>query len=116
MPGSRRQSYLSALQDFKEARRKASIQEILARLAGRSSELLSYDEVAEKLKLNVRSDAGIHDIPLKAIVGSVGRYTEFTRDFMPLKNEDRDRWARVKAAVDDPQSAGLPPIEVYKVG
>ena len=110
------QKYLSALQDFHDARRKASIQEILARLTGRSSELLSYEEVAEKLKLNVRSDAGIHDIPVKAIVGSVGRYTEFSRDFLPLKDVDKQRWARVKAVVDDPESPSLPPIEVYKVG
>ena len=50
-------NFFSALQDFTNARRKASIQEILARLAGRSSELLSYDEVVEKLKLNVRTEA-----------------------------------------------------------
>ena len=108
--------YFSALQDFTNARRKASIQEILARLAGRSSELLSYEEVAEKLKLNVRTEAGVYDIPLKAIIGSVGRYNEFNRGFLPLKNDDQQRWARVKAAVDDPVGAGLPPIEVYKVG
>ena len=108
--------YFSALQDFTNARRKASIQEILARLAGRSSELLSYEEVAEKLKLSVRTEAGVYDIPLKAIIGSVGRYNEFNRGFLPLKNDDQQRWARVKAAVDDPLGAGLPPIEVYKVG
>jgi nucleotide-binding universal stress UspA family protein len=108
--------YYYALQDFSNARRKASIQEILARLAGKSSELLSYEEVAKKLKLNVRTEAGIHDIPLKAIVGSVGRYTEFTRDFLPLKNQDKQRWARVKTVVDDPERESLPPIEVYKVG
>ena len=70
LPGDH--NYLSALQDFNNARRKASIQEILARLAGKSSELLSYEEVAEKLKLNVRTERGVYDIPLKAIVGSVG--------------------------------------------
>ncbi len=83
LPGN--QNYLSALQDFNQARRKASIQEILARLTGKSSELLSYEEVAKQLKLNVRTESGVHDIPLKAIIGSVGRYTEFTRDFLPLK-------------------------------
>jgi nucleotide-binding universal stress UspA family protein len=114
LPGKR--NYLYALEDFTNARRKASIQEILARISGRSSELLSYEEVAQKLKLNVRTELGVRDIPLKAIIGSVGRYSEFTRDFMPLKNIDRQRWARVKAAVDDPGSVGLPPIEVYKVG
>jgi nucleotide-binding universal stress UspA family protein len=110
------QKYYSALQDFNNARRKASIQEILARLAGKSTELLSYEEVAEKLKLNVRTERGVLDIPLKAIIGSVGRYTEFTRGFLPLKNGDQQRWARVKAVVDNLEGADLPPIEVYKVG
>ena len=109
-------NFRSALQDFNNARRKASIQEILARLSGRSSELLSYEEVAQKLKLNVRTERGLFDIPLKAIIGSVGRYTEFTRGFLPLKNGDQQRWARVKAMVDDPAGTGLPPIDVYKVG
>ena len=113
-PGN--QNYLSALQDFNNARRKASIQEILARLAGKSSELLSYEEVVEKLKLNVRTERGVYDIPLKAIVGSVGRYNEFTRGFLPLKSGDQTRWARVKTVMDDPMSTGLPPIDVYKVG
>jgi len=109
-------NFQSALQDFNNARRKASIQEILARLAGKSSELLSYEEVAEKLKLNVRTERGIFDIPINAIVGSVGRYNEFTRSFLPLKREDQARWARVKTAIDDPAGTGLPPIDVYKVG
>ena len=106
----------SALSDFNDARLRASLQEALARLTGKSNELLSYDEVAEKLKLNVRSEHGVYDIPLDAIVGSVGRYTDFTRSFLPLKNNDQQRWARVKAAIDDPSGTGLPPIDVYKVG
>ena len=109
-------NYRDALQDFNDARRKAAFQEILARLTGKSNELLSYEEIAKKLKLNVRTEGGIQEIPVKAIVGSVGRYTEFTRNFLPRKNDDQVRWARVKSAIDDPRSTGLPPIEVYKVG
>jgi nucleotide-binding universal stress UspA family protein len=109
-------NYRDALQDFNDARRKAAMQEVLARLTGKSNELLSYEEVVRKLKLNVRTERGVHEIPVKAIVGSVGRYTEFTRSFLPRKNEDQERWARVKAVIDDPRGAGLPPIEVYKVG
>jgi nucleotide-binding universal stress UspA family protein len=109
-------NYQSALQDFNEARLKASLQEAIARLTGRSNELLSYDEVAQKLKLRVRSDRGIHEIPVKAIVGSVGRYTDFTRTFMPRRPEDQERWARVKTVMDDPVGTGMEPIEVYKVG
>lgn len=115
MPISR-QNFQNALHDFTNARRKASLQEVFARLTGRSNELLSYEEVARKLRLNVRSERGVQDIPLKAIVGSVGRYTDFTRDFLPRKNTDQQRWARVKATIDDPGGTGMPPIEVYKVG
>jgi len=109
-------NYQSALQDFNEARLKASLQEALARLTGKPNELLSYDEIAQKLKLRARADRGVREIPVKAIVGSVGRYTDFTRTFLPLRPEDQERWARVKVAIEDPVGAGMPPIEVYKVG
>ncbi len=108
--------FQTALQDFNNARRKASLQEILAHLTGRSNELLSYEEVAEKLKLNVRTERGVQEIPVKAIVGSVGRYSEFTREFLPLRSQDQERWARVKSVIDDPEGNAMPPIEVYKVG
>ena len=46
----------------------------------------------------------------------MGRYTDFTRTFLPRRPEDKERWARVKAAMEDPVGKGVPPIEVYKVG
>lgn len=103
-----------AIQDFQSARQKAGMQEILARLRGKSNQLLSYDDVADKLQLRARSERGTRTIPLDAIVGSVGRYTDFTRTFLPRRANDQERWARVKAAMEE--GAGLPPIEVYKVG
>ncbi len=111
-------NYRSALNDFNELRLQASMQEVLARLTGKSNELLSYEEVAQKLKLNIRTERGVFDIPLNSIVGSVGRYSDFTRSFLPLmgNEQERERWARVKAAIDDPSGAGWPPIDVYKVG
>ena len=109
-------NYQSALQDFSEAHLKASLQEALARLTGKPNELLSYDEIAQKLKLQGRTDRGVHEIPVKAIVGSVGRYTDFTRTFLPRRPGDQERWARVKAVMDDPVGMGMDPIEVYKVG
>ena len=107
-------SFQSAIEDFHYARQRASIQEVIARVTGRSNQLLSYDDVAKKLRLQNRTERGIQNIPLNAIVGSVGRYTDFTRTFLPLQDSDRERWARVKAAMSN--SLGLPPIEVYKVG
>lgn len=107
-------SYHSAVQDFQSARQRASIQEVLARITGNSTRLLSYDDVAEKLKLRARSDRGVKWIPLDAIVGSVSRYSDFTRTFLPRRDDDQERWARVKAAMETGE--GVPPIDVYKVG
>ena len=109
-------NYQTAINDFYEARLKASLQEVFARLTGKSNELLSYDEVANKLKLQARSDRGIHEIPIDAIVGSVGRYTDFTRTFLPRHANDQERWARVKTLMLDPTGTGMDPIDVYKVG
>jgi nucleotide-binding universal stress UspA family protein len=80
---------------------------------GRSNDLLSFEEVRQKLHATVSPKRRLRDIPLDAIVGSVGRNTDFTRDFMPLNPTDVDRWARVKAAKND--SIGVPPIEVYQI-
>ncbi len=108
--------YQSALRDFQNARRKAILRELVARLTGKSNELLSYDEVARKLKLHARAERGIQQIPLDAIVGSVGRYSDFTRDFLPRKDENQRRWVQVRAMMEDPAGSGIPPIDVYKVG
>ena len=109
-----KQRFQMAIQDFQSAWHRASVQEILARLTGKSTQLLSYDDVAEKLKLHIRTERGIQHIPIDAIVGSVGRYTDFTRTFLPRRSDDQERWAGVKTAMEE--GAGLPPIEVYKVG
>ena len=108
-------NYRIAVQDFQSAHLRAKLQGVLARVTGRSNELLSYDEIASKLKLQGRSDKGQQMIPVNAIVGSVGRYTDFTRTFLPRRLEDRQRWASVKAIALDPVGVGLPAIEVYKV-
>lgn len=112
---SRSDNFRQAVQDFHQARQRAAFEEILARMTGKPNQLLSYEEVAQKLKLQGRAERGIQTIPVKAIVGSVGRYTDFTRTFLPRQAVDEDRWARVKASLDD-NPAGWPPIEVYKVG
>ena len=104
-----------AIHDFQSAHLRAKLQGVLARVTGRSNELLSYEEIANKLRLQGRSDKGVHMIPVDAIVGSVGRYADFTRTFLPRHIEDQQRWASVKAISLNPVSMGLPPIEVYKV-
>src|SRR5215213_5150164 len=108
-------NYHLAVQDFQSAHLRGKLQGVLARITGRSNELLSYEEIADKLKLQGRSDKGVQSISVAAVIGSVGRYTDFTRTFLPRRADDRQRWANVKAATLDPVGMGLDPVEVYKV-
>jgi len=110
----RRYGFHEAISDFVAARQQAALQSVMAQVTGKSSELLSFAEVAQKLKLTPGAELGRRDIPLDAIVGSVGRYTDFSRTFLPLHDYDKVRWAEVKTAVESQE--GVPPIDVYKVG
>ncbi len=108
------ESYSRAIIDFQSARHKADMQNLLSRLTGRSNELLSYEEVRQKLRAIEGSRRQLQDIPISAIVGSVGRYTDFNSNFLPQHENDKDRWARVMVEATGP--LGLPPIEVYQIG
>lgn len=109
-----RRGYLRAIEDFHEARRKAAIEQVLSRLRGQPDTLYSYDEVRRLVGEGSRVDRGLREIPLDQIVGSVGRYSDFTRTFLPRTDMMQDRWARVKLVATD--MGGWPPIEVYQLG
>jgi len=108
-------NYQVALRDFQQARKQAVMQQILSRLRGKASELLCFDQVRQQLRsTGITIKHGLQEIPLDKIVGSVARYDDFTRSFLPKRGTDEERWAGVKAAVID--MVGMPPIEVYQVG
>lgn len=104
----------SAVQDFRRLRRQADVERLLAGMSGRSADLLPFEEVRQKLRATASSERQLREIPLDAIIGSVGRYHDFTRSFLPRRDSDEGRWARVLLASND--LSGLPPIEVYQIG
>jgi nucleotide-binding universal stress UspA family protein len=106
--------FAEAVEDFRRARRAASLEQIISRISGRSAELLSYERVRRQLGAGGQKVQVRRNIPLDAIIGSVGRYTDFTRSFLPKEGIDEHRWARVKTEVTG--LVGLPPIEVYQIG
>jgi hypothetical protein len=75
-----------------------------------SPQLLSFDEVQTVLKARNEIRRGSRLIPLKAIVGSVGRYRDFNGHFLPVRAPD-ERWLSIQEATKP-----LPPIDVYQVG
>ncbi len=104
----------TALEDFQRARRRAFLQDIAGWLMGRPTQLLSYEDVRPLVNMQGVTPRGLQEVSLDAIVGSVGRYEDFTRTFLPRATSDAQRWARVRVAVSE--MAGLPPVELYKVG
>jgi nucleotide-binding universal stress UspA family protein len=106
-------NYSTALQDYRRARQQAILKDLLSRFTGETTQLLSFDAVRHSLRAQNSSERGLMDIPLDSIIGSVNRYDDFTRDFLPKENVIPDRWARVDLAFS--KVAGVPPIEVYKI-
>lgn len=105
--------YSEGIQAYQSARRRAFWHEITSLLRGKPAELLSFDEIKTRLRLREQSYKGLQDVPLDRIVGSVGRYRDFTSTFLPKKNTSQDRWSRVYAKIHSLE--GVPPIELYQV-
>ena len=99
--------------DFSQARRKAFLRRIQHFLGG-GDRLLSYDEVKGKLRIGGPIYQGIKTVPLKKIVGSLNRYHQFDRAFLPLEDQIAERWENVDRAYY--QDVNLPPVVLYKVG
>jgi uncharacterized ParB-like nuclease family protein len=113
MSNRKKRDLVLARQDFQQARSRASLEQIMARLRGESAELLCYEDVQQILDEAGRKPQGLQEIPLKAIVGSVGRCSDFTRTFLPRRDDNIERWAGVEQAATG--LARLPPIQVYQV-
>jgi hypothetical protein len=100
---------------FHRARRR-SVYARLARAVGMQSsppELLPLDEATERLRPFARSYLGLRPIPVRQIVGTDSRKSDFDRDFRPRRPDIRERWQKVEHAFPD---AGFPPIVVYQLG
>ena len=103
-----------AQDDFEKAYMRSLWRNIVARVTGRSNELLPYEEVRHALPYRGQRDIGLQTVPLDRIVGSVGRYRDFDRAFLPTQRQTTERWINIsKARYKD---VPLPPVELYKIG
>ena len=103
-----------ANQDFERAVFKGFWRKILAWFKGESNELLPYDDVREKIKIQGQHYIGLRDVPIDRIIGSVGRYRDFDRIFMPTQRRTKNRWVNIDKA--HYEQVPLPPVELYKIG
>ena len=100
--------------DFSVARIKAFMNRIRSIISGQPRELLSYEEVRKSLHIGGPIYRGVEDVPVKDIVGSLNRYHDFDRAFLPAKDGIAPRWEHIALAFY--RNIGLPPVMLYKVG
>lgn len=102
--------------DFERAHNRAFLNRVAALVFGRSEQLklLSFGDVREKIGWDNESYIGLRTVPIEAIVGSVGRYQDFDREFLPRQRATRTRWRRIDEAYY--MDVYLPPVQLYKVG
>jgi hypothetical protein len=104
---------LRAQADFATARTKAFFRNVLALLTGQPNRLLRFDDVAGRLHIGGPIYRGVRTVPVVQIIGSVQRYADFDRAFMPAQSHTASRWMRVNRAWYD--DVNLPPVLLYQV-
>lgn len=100
--------------DFERARHKAFRNELLSFLGRRSNSLISFHEIRSRYKPERESYRGMQEVPVRQIVGSVDRFRDFDRAFLPRHARSAGRWQNVDRAYH--QDVRLPPVQLYKVG
>jgi hypothetical protein len=100
--------------DFERARMKAFLHRVWGAISGKPTNLLSYDEIKEKLHIGGPIYRGVQTIRVAQVAGSLNRYHEFDRAFLPKESLLAARWQSVDRAFYE--DINLPPIVLYKVG
>jgi hypothetical protein len=100
--------------EFETALRRGFWRSVMSWFRQRNNKLLPFDEVRKALPIHGQYYAGLREIKLDKVVGSVARYNDFDRAFIPRQRHTRQRWINIDIA--KLTDVSLPPIEVYKIG
>ena len=104
----------AAIDDFYRAKTKARFQSIFSALHWKNNDLLSLYEVTSIIKPKSETYLGMRTIPVDKIIGSEGRYHDFSSAFFPKREQLKTRWVSVDSAIIN--DVILPPISVYSLG
>lgn len=107
-------SYDISNQEFESARFKSLLNSLKYFLIGRNNQLLSFEEIKKEFKLYKQGYLGIKTVRVDNIVGSLDRYRDFDRYFLPKKVHLQRRWAKIHNLTI--RDVILPPVKLYKVG
>ena len=101
--------------DFTRARRRARLQALVARVRREhtSNRLLSFDDVRRERVANNRLYRGTRVVEVDEIIGSVGRWRDFDRSFLPARASVGHKWMRIDRAFH--RAEDLPPVKLYEI-
>ena len=80
---------MSTREDFSRAKTRARFQSLLNTLTWKNTDLLSFYEVTSIIKPKSETYRGMQTIPVSRIIGSEGRYHDFSSAFFPKR-----KWSR----------------------
>lgn len=100
--------------DFERARHKAFLRELRSILRREPNRLIPFHEVRSRMAPEGESYRGVQTVPLDKIVGSVDRFRDFDRAFLPRQRHTAKRWKSIDRAYYE--DVTLPPVQLYKVG
>lgn len=104
---------MKAAEEYELATRKARMNALLAAITRRPNTLVSMDELTKGLPVEGEHYAGLRQVPVSAIVGSLDRHRDFDGAFSPRSEHTRHRWISVANA--HLHDTVLPPVQLIKV-
>lgn len=107
-------SYNISNEQFESARFKSLLNNLKYFLVGKNNELLSFEKIRKEFRLYKQRYLGFRTVKVDNIVGSLDRYRDFDRYFLPKKVHLQQRWARIHNLIAS--DVILPPVRLYKVG
>jgi len=101
-----------AIEAFREMRYQGMWNSLWDTLTGGSAALPNFDEAAPRHHPH-RQYLGLQEVPIREIIGSVGRSQDFGPGFRPVKKSLRDRWVQIFMLAHEDR---WEPIQLVKVG
>jgi hypothetical protein len=99
---------------FEKARRKEAYRRFGRIVTGAPRTApVALDEVQKRMRVFEQTYVGIRPIPVRQIVGSASRTSDFDKDFLPTRADVRERWINIERTYPE---SGFPPIVVFKLG
>jgi uncharacterized ParB-like nuclease family protein len=98
---------------FASLRASGVIERLVRRFLGRRRRVRRFADDVREVAAAPAAHVEVRDVPITAVVGSVGRASDYTPSFRPVRPEDAQRWSSVRAAML--HACGVPPVDLLEL-